>query len=209
MLKFPQSSAAAAAISLIVGTASAHAQSSTPDASFNGRDATFELSAGSTLRRGDKLTDMLLATVWQRTTVKGAGRCTAGACPILYNGEEMYARRSRLTIAGGDRGSNRGSTSGSSRFPDDRGSSSGSGSGSGSAANSGYPDGLRRLQRGDKGEDVRRLQDALIKDGARLTADGSYGRSTVAAVQAYQRRRSIIVDGVAGRGTLRALGLMS
>lgn len=64
------------------------------------------------------------------------------------------------------------------------------------------------LKRGMKGEDVRRLQQRLIELGyalPRYGADGDYGSETVTAVKAFQRDRSLQVDGVAGEATLAAL----
>jgi Putative peptidoglycan binding domain len=171
------------------------AQSGTPDPIFNARDVPLELSAGSILRRGDRLTDALVATIWTRMAVKGSGTCSANACPVIFNGEEVFARRTRITIAGrsGDSGTSSG-RSDQSRNSDTSGRTGADGE-------------RRRLQRGDKGDEIRRLQDALVRDGARLTPDGSYGRSTQAAVSDFQRRRKLKVDGIAGGETLKALGV--
>ena len=65
----------------------------------------------------------------------------------------------------------------------------------------------RTLRRGDRGEDVRTLQDALNRNGERVELDSNYGSGTVAAVQEFQRRRNLNADGSAGPQTLRALGL--
>ena len=64
------------------------------------------------------------------------------------------------------------------------------------------------LKRGMKGDDVRRLQQRLIELGYALPkygADGEYGSETATAVKAFQRDRSLQVDGVAGEATLTAL----
>ena len=63
------------------------------------------------------------------------------------------------------------------------------------------------LKQGEKGEDVRKLQEALNKNGAKLEADGNFGPATKAAVEGYQRSNNLDSDGVAGAKTLTALGL--
>jgi Putative peptidoglycan binding domain len=187
MFRIPAATRAATLVTAALFGASAAMAQGAPEPTFNARNVALELSAGSLLRRGDRLTDALVATIWTRMLVKGSGTCSAGACPVLFNGEEVFVRRTRVTIVGASSG---------------RGSAGATGTG-GTAANS---DG-RKFRRGDSGDDVRRLQDALIRDGARLTADGTYGRGTRAAVADYQRRRNLKVDGVAGGDTLRALGV--
>ena len=57
------------------------------------------------------------------------------------------------------------------------------------------------LRRGDVGDRVRDLQNALLKVGEKLPrygADGDFGSETEAAVKSYQRRRGLEVDGVYG-----------
>jgi peptidoglycan hydrolase-like protein with peptidoglycan-binding domain len=67
-----------------------------------------------------------------------------------------------------------------------------------------------RLQRGDKGPAVRRLQQRLRGDGYNPGAiDGIFGLQTERAVRQFQRANNLYVDGVAGRETLTALGLGS
>jgi peptidoglycan hydrolase-like protein with peptidoglycan-binding domain len=58
------------------------------------------------------------------------------------------------------------------------------------------------LRFGDRGDDVRELQDRL-----NLPQDGIYGSDTEDAVRRYQRRRGLTVDGIAGSRTLRSMGL--
>lgn len=74
---------------------------------------------------------------------------------------------------------------------------------------------LRRdgvLRSGDYGDDVQALQTKLAglgytdRFGNPLEADRQFGRSTHAAVEAFQRDHGLKVDGVAGRDTLDALG---
>ena len=63
----------------------------------------------------------------------------------------------------------------------------------------------RTLRRGDTGEDVKAIQEILNKKGARLVADGVYGRGTIAAVVDFQRRSGLLADGEVGRATRKAL----
>ncbi|MED4083860.1 N-acetylmuramoyl-L-alanine amidase [Halalkalibacterium halodurans] len=64
------------------------------------------------------------------------------------------------------------------------------------------------IKRGDKGENVRRLQNKLLAVGERLPrfgADGHFGRETEEAVKSFQARSGILVDGLVGNQTMRAL----
>lgn len=71
--------------------------------------------------------------------------------------------------------------------------------------------GTTRLDRGDRGSDVRRLQAALSRlDAGRVARDGVFGRETQRAVRRYERARRLQVDGAVspgqGRGMLRRIG---
>lgn len=57
-----------------------------------------------------------------------------------------------------------------------------------------------------KGEAVSILQRALNRHGAELTVDGNFGRDTLEAVRAFQRKNGLGVDGVVGRKTWAKLG---
>jgi peptidoglycan hydrolase-like protein with peptidoglycan-binding domain len=168
-----------------------------PQDNYDGTTATYEMPGGTTLRRGERLLDPLVYTVWQKATVKGAGRCIGGACPVTFNGETVWARASRLIVLSGPEATASPGITGrigdAIRGATDRGSGN-----------------VRRtrLERGDSGEDVRQLQEALNRQGAGLRVDGNFGRSVVSAVSDYQRRRGLKVDGIAGRETLRELGLL-
>ncbi len=59
------------------------------------------------------------------------------------------------------------------------------------------------LKRGDRGDEVKRLQRLL--DFAAKDVDGDFGKKTEAAVKAAQRRLKIFVDGKAGPYTWRGL----
>ncbi len=61
------------------------------------------------------------------------------------------------------------------------------------------------LREGDRGDSVRRLQEALIKNGARIEADGTFGPLTRGAVERYQASRGLDADGVVGPKTWNAL----
>jgi peptidoglycan hydrolase-like protein with peptidoglycan-binding domain len=65
------------------------------------------------------------------------------------------------------------------------------------------PPGVYR--QGDGGEGVRKLQEALNKNGANLTVDGDFGQSTRAAVVAYQQKNGLGADGIAGEQTIAKL----
>lgn len=71
---------------------------------------------------------------------------------------------------------------------------------------SAYDLGSTTLKRGSKGDAVMQLQKALNeKNGAALTADGSFGRGTESAVKAFQASKGLKADGLAGNGTKAAL----
>jgi murein DD-endopeptidase MepM/ murein hydrolase activator NlpD len=67
------------------------------------------------------------------------------------------------------------------------------------------------LEKGEKGEAVRKLQEALVAAGARdakgnkITPDSDFGDRTKETVENYQRSRGLKVDGEAGPDTLKAL----
>jgi peptidoglycan hydrolase-like protein with peptidoglycan-binding domain len=69
---------------------------------------------------------------------------------------------------------------------------------------------VRTLRKGCKGEDVRVVQQALIRNGARIDADGDFGTQTRDAVLAFQQKQRTQnarfgVDGEVGPQTRRAL----
>lgn len=66
------------------------------------------------------------------------------------------------------------------------------------------------LRKGDKGEAVRQLQEALVAHGYALPGsgiDGSYGNETRGAVLAFQQDNGLTSDGIAGPATWAALDL--
>ena len=60
-----------------------------------------------------------------------------------------------------------------------------------------------------QGEDVRRVQEALLKTGLSVGdgADGNFGNVTDAAVKQFQKSKGLTEDGIVGDQTLQALGL--
>ena len=66
----------------------------------------------------------------------------------------------------------------------------------------------RTLRNGDKGDDVRALQQALVHAGfAAVKVDGRFGDGTEEAVRSFQEKLGLDADGQAGRLTLTKLGL--
>lgn len=64
------------------------------------------------------------------------------------------------------------------------------------------------LESGDRGAAVTTLQDDLNKMGYRLVVDGSFGPATMRVVRDFQSKNGLIVDGVAGINTRKALADM-
>ncbi|MCR4622667.1 MAG: peptidoglycan-binding protein [Clostridiales bacterium] len=70
---------------------------------------------------------------------------------------------------------------------------------------------LPTLRKGDRGDEVKLLQETLIALGfscGKAGADGIFGSGTKAAVKDYQKAHALGADGVVGRQTWTALGLM-
>ena len=67
------------------------------------------------------------------------------------------------------------------------------------------------LRKGDKGDDVKTMQEDLRKigfaniTGEEMVADGSYGRITEATVKAFQEATKLTVDGVCGKQTWKKI----
>ena len=67
----------------------------------------------------------------------------------------------------------------------------------------------RVLRKGDKGEDVRWVQNALLQRNYRLPkygADGNFGTETLKAIKSFQRNNGLADDGAVGKKTIAALG---
>ena len=68
------------------------------------------------------------------------------------------------------------------------------------------PEGYATLRKGAQGEDVRRMQQALVSLGyLNEPADGSFGANTLAAVTFFQAVNGLTADGIAGQKTLTLL----
>jgi putative chitinase len=68
---------------------------------------------------------------------------------------------------------------------------------------------MRTLKQGDRGSDVKQLQQRLNQLGFPCgTPDGAFGSNTRMAVVSFQRSRNLMADGVAGPATQHALGLV-
>jgi peptidoglycan hydrolase-like protein with peptidoglycan-binding domain/lysozyme family protein len=65
--------------------------------------------------------------------------------------------------------------------------------------------GERILRQGERGADVRELQELLNAEGASLVVDGDFGPGTKAAVLAFQQEAGLTADGVVGPRTLTSL----
>lgn len=66
----------------------------------------------------------------------------------------------------------------------------------------------RTLRKGDSGTDVKKLQEALLREGYDLGsygADGKFGSETLSAVRAFQHDNGLTPDGIVGPKTLAAL----
>lgn len=62
------------------------------------------------------------------------------------------------------------------------------------------------LSLGDRGQQVKQLQEKLNEKGAKLETDGEFGRGTLAAVMAFQAANGLVVDGIVGKNTREKLG---
>ena len=65
--------------------------------------------------------------------------------------------------------------------------------------------GDRTLERGDRGDDVRELQELLTRLDLPTDADGTFGAETVAHVRSYERREDVPVDGRVSPGQARGM----
>lgn len=66
---------------------------------------------------------------------------------------------------------------------------------------------MKTLKKGDKCDEVARLQSSLNKNGYSLVEDGDFGTKTEEAVKAFQRKHNLEDDGIVGRQTWNALGV--
>lgn len=61
------------------------------------------------------------------------------------------------------------------------------------------------LRRGDKGDDVKKLQVLLNSHGNKLKVDGDFGVQTQAAVKGFQIKHGLLADSIVGKVTWAAL----
>lgn len=61
------------------------------------------------------------------------------------------------------------------------------------------------FRHGDQGDEVSQIQNALVNLGYEISADGSFGSATAAAVIAFQQSIGLEADGLVGAATYRAL----
>lgn len=66
-----------------------------------------------------------------------------------------------------------------------------------------------QISYGSSGSDVKKLQEALNKNGYSLDVDGKFGPKTQAAVKDYQKKNGLKVDGVVGTKTWGSLNSKS
>ena len=67
---------------------------------------------------------------------------------------------------------------------------------------------MANLKYGSSGDDVKKLQEALVGAGydvGKTGADGVLGKNTEAAIKQYQKDNGLTVDGIAGKNTLGSL----
>ncbi|MCL2876125.1 MAG: peptidoglycan-binding protein, partial [Betaproteobacteria bacterium] len=64
-----------------------------------------------------------------------------------------------------------------------------------------YPEPTAALKQGNSGDGVRWIQWHLIKIGANLILDGSFGPATNTAVRNFQNSKKLAVDGIVGSAT--------
>lgn len=61
------------------------------------------------------------------------------------------------------------------------------------------------LKKGDRGDEVKTLQEALNTNGYQLTVDGAFGGKTENAVKDFQNKHKLTADGIVGPKTWEAL----
>lgn len=165
-------------------------------------DSSNRSSTDGTLRNGDKGSEVKRL---QRSLVD-AGVFSGKADGIFGDATEdavkTFQRKNGLKadgVAGSDTLRALNSSSGSTDS-----SSSGNGTVTGSISDIGSTPGTSKL--GDKGTDVKKLQQALaIKGYNPGKIDGSFGEGTEKAVKAFQKDQGMSQDGVAGTVTITLL----
>ena len=126
---------------------------------------TVYVTALSWLRYGEGLLSKPYTFTRNALEVKGRGKCSDAACPVVSNGVDLFARRSRVDQA---------------------------------KPATGTVVSERTLRRGDNGEDVKKVQQALVKAGYKVEVDGKYGRAVATAVRTFQSKAGLKADGSIG-----------
>jgi len=163
---------------MLAGAGSANADA--PASGDNIAGKVVYLAPGAALRSGPNLTDTVLFRAPDWTRLTGAEpACTSWNCVVVYQNQSVFARRSRLDLS--DKG-------GQAIAPPTQ--PQGSGGGAGGAR--------EKLVRGDEGDDVRQVQEALRSKGYNVAVDGRYGRGTEEAVRDFQRANGLSPDGRVG-----------
>ncbi len=118
---------------------------------------------------------------------------------VQYGSKTGYVWKSYISLS-------KESSSSSGSSSDDEGYTDSDGGHHGSYRTASSIPSASTLERGDKGDDVKKLQLALsILGYYNGKVDGSYGSSTEKAVTRYQKAVGLSADGVAGKKTLRKL----
>lgn len=61
------------------------------------------------------------------------------------------------------------------------------------------------VRKGDNNDNVKKLQELLIKKGYKISSDGKFGEETEKAVLDFQEKNKLTVDGIAGKDTWKVL----
>lgn len=152
---------------------------------------TVYLAIGAALRSGPNLTDSVVFRADKWTRLTGAEpACTYWNCMVVHSGQTLFARRTRLDLA--DRSAE------ADAPPPARPTIAGRPIPAPLLAIPGVGKSREKLVRGDEGEDVRVVQEALSKRGFQLKVDGKYGAGTESAVRRFQRANNLSPDGRVG-----------
>jgi hypothetical protein len=156
---------AGAAAAAVLGLAPPTAKADVPAAGTDINGKTVFIIPLSWLRYGEGLVSRPYTFTRNALEVKGRGKCSDAACPVVVSGVEVFARRTRVDLAKPPVTAERPIAT------------------------------ERTLRRGDEGEDVKRVQQALVKAGYKVEVDGKYGRGTMAAVREFQKKSGLNADG--------------
>lgn len=172
--------AAVAALGAVLLVSAPPASADQPDSGQDISGKTVYLAPGAALRSGPNLTDPVVFRAPEWTRLRGDDPpCTSWNCKVIHDKQSLFARRSRLDLA--DRSAD---------------AAKPSGPGESKPATPGTP--REKLVKGDEGEDVRIVQELLVKRGFDVKVDGEYGEGTENAVRRFQRANGLNPDGRVG-----------